>query len=248
MDNFEESAVMLEKEAEAQNGNIRRYKRKSRTLAIVLAVIFVFIAGFVLLGMFAENVYLYTGVEGPSMKPTINADAQNDELNEAYDYAYVNTYQKGERDDIIVISHTDNSGQTKYVIKRLIGVAGDTITIDNTDFTQTKVYRNGELLAEEYLDKTTNSKFRGIGTSLESQIGITQITVPEGYIFYMGDNRNNSDDCRSYSYTDTPYCESVDNIIGRVDYIIPHENVEEGDGKDMERFFNGIKEIFASIF
>ena len=249
MGNIEDNSILLEREAEHQNSKIKRYKRQNRALAVVLAVAFIIICAFVLLGMFAENVYLYTGVEGPSMKPTINADASESELDEAYDYAYVNTYQQGTYGDIIVVSHTDNTGQTKYVIKRLFGLAGDTITFDNRESGVTRVYRNGELLTEHYLDMDANSKFMGlINQGLNSRFGITEITVPQGYIFYMGDNRNNSEDCRSYTYTEVPYCEKVENIIGRVDYIIPHEDVAEGDGKDVERFFNGIKEIFASIF
>jgi len=223
------------------NSVVARTRRRTRALAVVLALLFVLISGFITLGMFAERVYIYTGVEGPSMQPTINADSPD--TDEPYDYAYINTYQKGTYGDIIVIKHTNAGGDVRYVIKRLIGMGGDTITIDNTDSAVTKVYRNGELLVEDYIK---SAKFKGIGSSISAQSGVTSVTLPENGIFYMGDNRNNSDDCRNYSYNETPYCETTDNIIGRVDYIVP--NGVKDDGKDVERFFAGIREIFKSIF
>ena len=244
-ENIEDVGGLLGRNAEMYNPKIRKNKLKIRILAIVLSLLFVLISGFIVIGMFAENVYMYTGVEGHSMVPTINADAPND--SEAYDYAYVNTYQKGTYGDIIVVKHTGRTGDVKYVIKRLIAMEGDTVTIDNTNPFKTQVYVNGVLLQEDYLSES-NNRFNGIGNSIESEVGITEITLKEGYIFYMGDNRRNSADCREYSYLEEPYCEKASNIVGRVDYIVPHDQVESGDGKDFERFCNGIKEIFCSIF
>ena len=223
------------------NSVVAKNRRRTRTLAVVLSVLFVLISGFIMLCMFAERVYIYTGVEGPSMQPTINADSPNTSV--PYDYAYINTYQKGTYGDIIVIKHTNAGGEVRYVIKRLIGLAGDTIMFDNTDPTITKVYRNGELLVEDYIKAV---KFNGIGGTLGARTGVTSVTVPENGIFYMGDNRNNSDDCRNYGYNETPYCETTANIIGRVDYIVP--NGVKNDGKDVERLFVGIREIIKSIF
>ncbi len=244
MEYEQQDIELLDRNAESMNYKIKRNKLQLRILAIVLSTIFVLISCFVVLGMLSENVYIYTGIEGPSMKPTINAEAPNN--GEPYDYAYVNTYQKGTYGDIIVIKHTSQDGVTKYVIKRLIGMEGDTVTIDNTG-TYTKLYVNDVLIDEPYLSED-NLKYDGIGNESKSKTGVTSITLQKGKIFYMGDNRRESSDCRNYSYTSVPNCESVDNIIGRVDYIIPHEEVENGDGKGVERFFNGIKEIILSIF
>ena len=231
-----EEPILLENESKICNKKIRKNKLQIKILAIILSVIFVMISAFVVLAMFAEDVYIYTGVEGPSMKPTINADAPN--TNEPYDHAYVNTYQKGTYNDIIVIQHTEEKGEVRFVIKRLIGMGGDTIKIDDSGII-TKVYRNGELLKEDYIKDAYFTGFKN---------GISEITIPQGYIFYMGDNRNNSNDCRHYDYTEVPYCEKASNIIGRVDYIVPFEQVEKGDGKDNERFWKGMKEIFYKIF
>lgn len=72
--------------------------------------------------------------------------------------------------------------KTSY-IKRVIGVAGDHIKIEDG-----KVYLNGEELEEPYLRE---------GITTESSL-FTDITVPEGYIFVMGDNRPHSTDSRSF--------------------------------------------------
>ena len=68
-------------------------------------------------------------------------------------------------------------------IKRVIGIEGDHIKIENG-----KVYLNGEELDEPYLRD---------GIETESNL-FTDITVPQGYIFVMGDNRPHSTDSRSF--------------------------------------------------
>lgn len=75
------------------------------------------------------------------------------------------------------------STKTSY-IKRVIGVAGDHILIDDG-----KVYLNGEELDEEYLKDDVYTSRTGL---------FYDITVPDGYIFAMGDNRSESQDCRSF--------------------------------------------------
>ena len=71
----------------------------------------------------------------------------------------------------------------KLLVKRVIGLPGDTVS-----FRDGYVYINGEKLDEPYL----------------SQPGITAVgrqeeyTVPEGCLFFMGDNRTGSYDARSW--------------------------------------------------
>ena len=68
------------------------------------------------------------------------------------------------------------------LIKRVIGLPGDHIQIKDGS-----VYVNGEKLEESYL---------GSEVVTESFI-LNDFTVPEGYYFMMGDNRERSSDCRT---------------------------------------------------
>lgn len=75
-------------------------------------------------------------------------------------------------------------GKTSY-IKRVIATAGEHIKIENG-----KVYINGEELEENYLQPNV------LTTSLNGQF--TDLIVPEGYVFVMGDNREHSTDSRRF--------------------------------------------------
>ena len=85
-------------------------------------------------------------------------------------------------------------------IKRVIGVAGDHVYIENGD-----VYVNGEKLDEPYLQD-------GVETPRKGEF--YDIKVPDGYIFAMGDNREGSTDCRAFG------CVPLDEVEGRVTYRI----------------------------
>jgi len=85
-------------------------------------------------------------------------------------------------------------GKTSY-IKRVIGIEGDHIKIEND-----RVYLNGEELDEPYLRKTVKT----------TSSVLTDIIVPKGYVFAMGDNRESSTDCREFG------CIPVEKIESKV--------------------------------
>jgi len=89
--------------------------------------------------------------------------------------------------DVIVFKSP--SDQNKDFIKRIIAIQGDEIFIENG-----KVYLNGNLLKEEYLDPGMQT-FGGAFL----QEGVKK-TVPNEYFFVMGDNRNDSSDSRTWGF------------------------------------------------
>lgn len=131
-----------------------------------------------------------TLVKGYSMYPTI----------EEYDYLIINRMpymtKEPEYGDIIVFKTNQLTvdGEKKDLIKRVIGLPGDTIEIlDGV------VYRNGKALDEPYI-------FGGYTA------GEIEITIHEGKIFVMGDNRQNSLDSRDSRVGEVP----MSNIRGKV--------------------------------
>ena len=75
-------------------------------------------------------------------------------------------------------------GKRSY-IKRVIGLPGEHVEIK-----EGKVYINGEVLDEPYLQAGLVTDVTGVGFS--------DFIVPENSVFAMGDNRNHSTDCRSF--------------------------------------------------
>ncbi len=84
---------------------------------------------------------------------------------------------------------TKSNGPNKIIVKRIIATEGQTIDID---FAAGIVSIDGERLYEDYIDLGLTHNDGGAFT------GHYPITVPEGYVFVMGDNRSVSLDSRSY--------------------------------------------------
>ena len=85
--------------------------------------------------------------------------------------------------DIVVFNNPNASSDHDILVKRVIAAGGQTVDID---FDLGRVYVDGVLLEEEYINDLT---YLEEGTEFP-------LTVPEGSVFLMGDNRNHSSDSR----------------------------------------------------
>ena len=117
-------------------------------------------------------------VPTPSMVPTIKV---NDRL---YVEKLSPRFGTLERGMIVTFLAPEQTGRGDYLVKRLIGLSGDVISIKGG-----KLYVNGRAVVEPYLNEPMLSDF-------------PEYTVPEGKVFLMGDNRNHSQDSRSWGSVD----------------------------------------------
>lgn len=108
-------------------------------------------------------------------------------------------HSEPKRNDIVVVDYKDANMKETFIIKRVVGIGGDHIEIKDNE-----LYLNGELLEEDYIN----------GAMINSQDMV--VDVPEGKVFVMGDNRNNSLDSRKLGYFDFD-----EDVIGRVFFTVP---------------------------
>lgn len=128
-----------------------------------------------------------TVVDGKSMYNTL--DDGDNIIVEKLSY----TFGEPERFDIIVFPHYDMMrGAEVYYIKRIIGMPGETIQIE-----EGVIY-----LIDENGDKVRLEEEYGYylgGIKMSGGIASTPVVIPEGCYFVLGDNRNNSKDSRDAS-------------------------------------------------
>lgn len=134
-------------------------------------------------------------VSGESMRETL----QDQDMLVVLNNWLCGGYEQG---DIVILQRDDFYGG-EPIVKRVIATEGQTVDID---FVSGAVYVDGELLEEDYINEPT---YVEEGTEFP-------LTVPEGSIFVMGDNRNHSSDSRSSDLgtVDTRY------VIGKAVFLL----------------------------
>ena len=168
----------------------------SRLFQVLISVLFVLYMVFTFVVPIAQ-------VSGESMEPTL------------YSGDNILTWSMGYKPsngDLVIIdaktaAHLDESGNVTEndgldcrIVKRIIAMGGDTVDID---FEKGEVKVNDTLLNEDYISEATTR---------DSEAFKYPITVPEGYAFVLGDNRNVSKDSRHPEVGLIP----VDEIVGKV--------------------------------
>lgn len=158
--------------------------------------IYILAVGFLLAIIVQRTAFALYIVEGESMMPTIKN----------HERVFVNRiplyFGSLHHGDIVVFP---NPVDGRYFVKRVIGLPGDRIMIRDG-----KVYRNGEVLHEDYVDTIT------VGD-------MEEVTVKEGHVFVMGDNRhpNASWDSRSPDIGQIP----ISSLAGEAEFVVfpvPH--------------------------
>ena len=142
------------------------------TLAIILAAVFG------LSFLLRTFVYQAYAIPSGSMETTI----------EVGDYVFAEkvSYYFSEPEVGDIVTFADPADATRTLIKRVVAVGGQTVRLVDG-----KVYVDGEPLDEPYANGKPSYPFTTSSVRFP-------YTVPEGYIWVMGDNRTNSQDSRYF--------------------------------------------------
>jgi signal peptidase I len=129
-------------------------------------------------------IYQPVKVEGTSMEPSLD-DQERIFINKF-------TYELGlgqiERGDTVVFWYPGD--RSKSYIKRVIGLPGDRIRVDNG-----QVFVNDRPLAEDYVPQ----RYRDTLSWPSDAPGVDRV-VPDGSYFVLGDHRSQSSDSRAWGY------------------------------------------------
>lgn len=134
-------------------------------------------------------------VEGDSMLPTLS---NGDRL------IITHLFYTPNQGDIVVVNCEGEHKLNKTIIKRVIATEGQEV---NIDFDNGVVTVDGAELKEDYINALTTRNDGAFSYP---------VTVPEGCIFVMGDNRNHSTDSRN---PEVGFL-SVDDVLGKAFFRI----------------------------
>lgn len=163
--------------AESEEPVSLKPKEKSSALSGLFDLVSIFASAAIIVAIAFVFFFRTVGVDGKSMYPTLH---DRDRLILS---AFITKPEYG--DIVVTCQPSAYSYIESTLVKRVIATEGQTVDID---FTKGIVYVDGKALDEPYVNEPTydDESFSG------------PVTVPEGYVFVMGDNRNASTDSRDY--------------------------------------------------
>lgn len=151
-------------------------KEGGYALILILAVILIY--------LFWWRDMRFFLVPSRSMEPTLYPE----------DHLVTLRQPRYDRGDIVVILETDSN---EYVVKRIVGIAGDRVTVRDG-----ALFINNAYVSEPYIAELMNYEID------------EPVTVPENEVFVLGDNRNISDDSHL-----TRKSQPVADIVGKVRFM-----------------------------
>lgn len=155
-------------------------------------------------------VFRIANVVGHSMENTL---FENDRLIISHLWYYP------EQGDIVVVN---SEVMNETIIKRVIATSNQTVVIDYNAGTVTV---DGEVIDEPYIKETMTGAGNFSEAYYNKENDTYEYKVPFGYVFVLGDNRNNSADSRAIG------CVPEEEIVGRVIFRIYSERAGLGTVK-----------------
>lgn len=227
-ENMEKAVINETEESPSNTENTSENKRKTFFRDCVEIIESTIITVFIIVMLFTYVLHP-VDIVGQSMYPTLNENYTGErEQKGETDKVFMNTvFFDVKYGDILVIDKDknyllDENGNVcepqydppinECIIKRVIAVGGQTIELRDG-----QVIVDGEVLDEPYIASGSTTNDSGaFGDKYP-------VTVPEGYYFVMGDNRNHSTDSRARSVGFV----KKDQIYGKA--IIKYSPIEEFD-------------------